>query len=284
MSGIWRWAAAVTFAIAGNAFAVSAFAQAASEWTTGYNSRTRLVAGASGQTAPRKLYLGVEIALAEGWKTYWRVPGDSGGVPPNFDWSKSENLAAATVQYPAPVRLRDAAGDAIGYKGAVVLPVQITPADPAKPVRIALALEYGICREICVPAEAKLVLTVDAAALTSMPDQLTAALARVPPSQQQRKATDPALKAVTARLTGDKPAIVVEAEFPGGAAGADVFAEAADGIYLPMAKRTSTGEGLLQRFVIDLDSGIEPAELKGKALTLTLVSKSGQSEAVVTID
>src|SRR5207247_8452494 len=61
------------------------------------------------------------IAIPGGWKTYWRSPGDAGGVPPEFDWQGSENLAAARVKYPAPHRLHDdKAGDAVGYKDGVI--------------------------------------------------------------------------------------------------------------------------------------------------------------------
>ena len=34
------------------------------------------------------------VKLRPGWKTYWRYPGDS-GVPPQFDFSGSENLKKA---------------------------------------------------------------------------------------------------------------------------------------------------------------------------------------------
>ena len=40
-------------------------------------------------------------ALAEGWKTYWRMPGDA-GVPPLFDWAGSTNVATIKVLYPGP--------------------------------------------------------------------------------------------------------------------------------------------------------------------------------------
>src|SRR4051812_40829530 len=49
---------------------------ASSDWVEGHNSRARLVAG-NGIAA-------VELQMPEGWKTYWRTPGDAGGVPPSF--------------------------------------------------------------------------------------------------------------------------------------------------------------------------------------------------------
>ena len=43
----------------------------------------------------------VEIRLAPGWHTYWRVPGEA-GIPPRFDWSGSQNLAAVAYEWPRP--------------------------------------------------------------------------------------------------------------------------------------------------------------------------------------
>ena len=61
-----------------------------SPWVTGAQADTRLLADHAANAPVRA---GVEIKLKAGWKTYWRYPGDA-GVPPRFDWSGSENLAA----------------------------------------------------------------------------------------------------------------------------------------------------------------------------------------------
>ena len=106
---------------------------------------------------------GVEIKLKEGWKTYWRYPGDS-GVPPVLDFSKSENVKAVTVLYPAPMRFPDGAGgNSIGYKDGVVLPLHVVPKDAGKPVTLDLKLDYAVCEKLCVPAEAKLELMLTGA-------------------------------------------------------------------------------------------------------------------------
>ena len=55
--------------------AVCAAAGNASEWVEGHSSRARIIGGGDGVAA-------VELQLPEGWKTYWRSPGEAGGVPP----------------------------------------------------------------------------------------------------------------------------------------------------------------------------------------------------------
>jgi DsbC/DsbD-like thiol-disulfide interchange protein len=253
----------------------------ATPWVDGYNSKSRLIAANSAAGKPT-VTAGFEVAMAPGWKTYWRNPGDAGGVPPHIDWAASSNVAAVKVLFPAPSRLKDASGDSIGYKSSVVFPLEITAKDPAKPVDLKLAIEFGVCREICVPAEATINFSVPETGIKGS-DQaafatLAATLAAVPRRVAERRPADPELKSVAATLTGDKPNIVIEADFPGGTTGADLFLEASDGVYVPMPAAPAVSNGKTAKFTVDLSSGVEPGELKGRTLTLTFVSPTGASE------
>jgi DsbC/DsbD-like thiol-disulfide interchange protein len=246
----------------------------ASPWTELHaGSRMRLVAGA---TTPKGATAGVEIVLADGWKTYWRMPGDA-GVPPRFDWKGSANVGAVKVLYPAPARLQEPAAETIGYKTGVVFPVEVTPRDASKPVDLRLAIELGICRDICVPAEAMLSLTIPPSSKAETPPALVAALRSVPRFGSGRLADDPELTRATAVLDGPQPQLTLEARFPGGA-GADLFIEAPDDIYVPMSKRLPDAPDGSVRFGVDLSRGGNAQDLKGKLLRLTLVSKAGAIE------
>lgn len=98
----------------------------ASSWDGDGRSAVRLVAGGSARPRGDELRAGLEIRLAPGWKTYWRYPGDS-GVPPVIDFSKSENVKSVIVSWPAPHRFTDDGGTSIGYKGGVLMPLQVVP-------------------------------------------------------------------------------------------------------------------------------------------------------------
>jgi DsbC/DsbD-like thiol-disulfide interchange protein len=248
----------------------------ASDWAQGHNSRARLIAGSG--------VAGVELQMPEGWKTYWRNPGDAGGVPPSFDWSGSGNLAAAQVLYPAPKRFTDRAGDTVGYKGTVVFPVRLTPKDPTKPIDLRLELEYGVCKEICIPAEAALSLAIAPDQAREISAELADALQRVPAPATARRPGDPLLKRVHAEIDGPKPRLVLEAEFPGDASHADIFIEAPQDLYVPLPKKIAADGAGQATFEVDLSDGVDPKDLKGKPLTATLVSDGGQSEATFSLD
>ncbi|MEO1330184.1 MAG: protein-disulfide reductase DsbD domain-containing protein [Pseudomonadota bacterium] len=97
----------------------------------------------------------LRIAAPPGWKTFWRLPGGA-GLPPRLDWSRSENLARVDAVWPAAAAFESFGARSVGYAGVVDVAVQATPADPERPVRLRLRIDYAVCREICVPEFAEL--------------------------------------------------------------------------------------------------------------------------------
>lgn len=238
-------------------------------WVRTQGADVRLVSGA---VTDGKLEAGIEIRLAQGWKTYWRYPGDS-GVPPRFDWSNSRNLKAADVAFPAPRRFSDgASGHSIGYKGgSVILPVTVTLDAPDKATRLDLALDFAVCDALCIPAQAQLSLDVPAGAGAAN-SALAAARAKIPTAAPigqaglgvasftlDRSATPPVLE-VIANTRGEK---------------ADLFAEGpSDAWALPLPSREPMPDGHT-RFRLALDGLPSGAKWEGATLTLTLVDGTG---------
>ena len=247
----------------------------ATPWTEVHASRVRLIAGRAKDTNGH-YFAGLEIVMADGWKTYWRMPGDS-GVPPTFDWAGSNNVAATKILYPAPMRMPEAGGIAIGYKREVLLPIDVAPQDPSKPVVIKLALEFGVCREICIPATGNFELLIPAAAAGAAAPEIAAAIERVPSAQDKRRKGDPELKRVTVNREGTLSKLVIEASFAGDAKAADVFIEAPEGLYVPVPKQGIMDAAGIVQFESELGPDLVQ-DLKGKALTLTLVGETGATE------
>ncbi len=244
-------------------------------------ARARLLAGsvAVGKQ-DAQVFAAVQIGLAEGWKTYWRTTGDAAGAPPYFDFKGSVNVAKADVLYPAPHRFKTPDGDSIGYKKNVTFPIRLTAKDAARPMTVKLKFFYGVCAEICIPAEVKFNVTVNGAALAQLRDgPLVSALAEVPGIRKTRAAKDPVIKTVRADgLDGKTPRVLIDVDYPGGLTGADLFVEGPDEAFVPQPQRLGKPSGNLVRYVINLSHGGDMTELKGKPLRLTLVSKAGQAE------
>lgn len=248
-----------------------------SPWVKGHNSAVRLVGGAEPYgNAGRRLLLGVEITLAEGWKTYWRSPGDDGGLPPSFNWAQSRNLRSAVVLYPVPERIKSLGGTTIGYSRSVVFPVEIEANDPARAVEVVAVLEYGICRDICVPSEAKLSLAIEPS-LAAMPPDLAAALKKVP-TKVAAAETGSVLKAAGAVLAGKSPALTFDIIAAAVGGKPELFVEAPSEFMLPAAVKADEGSGGAVRFRLDLKGVDNAAALAGKTLRLTVAGTGGARE------
>src|SRR5450432_2221839 len=159
-----------------SSLAMEAIAQDSSPWQRDGHSAVRLLAGSRSGAV---LLGGIAFQLQPGWKTYWRTPGDS-GVPPRFDFSKSDNIEAVTVLWPAPLKFDDGAGGhSLGYHNQIVLPLRIVAKNADKPVTLRADINYAVCEKICIPVEANAELAFTSVASTE-DSALFAALDTVP--------------------------------------------------------------------------------------------------------
>ncbi|MEX2641891.1 MAG: protein-disulfide reductase DsbD domain-containing protein [Acetobacterales bacterium] len=150
--------------------ATGAQAPAASDWVRNDQVDVRLVSAVAGTggAASEGLRLGLHFRMAEGWKIYWRTPGDA-GFPPRIDWTGSGNLAAAEVKWPAPRRFELFGLQNYGYEGEVVLPVTVLPEDTGSPLSLRADVAFLTCRDVCIPLDAKLALDLPAGEASSTP-------------------------------------------------------------------------------------------------------------------
>ena len=164
-------------------------------WQAKGGATVRLIAGSRENDFGGQFWLGVQIKLDPGWKTYWRYPGESGAAP-RFNWENSKNLAVAKVHWPAPTRFNAFGYSGIGYTKEVVIPVLLTPIIEHRPITAHLKLDYMICANICIPMQAKLMLKL----MELEPDSLEAALVHRYREQVPKEAEDSELYIVSATV------------------------------------------------------------------------------------
>jgi DsbC/DsbD-like thiol-disulfide interchange protein len=243
---------------------MEARAQDASPWQKGSHAAVRLLAGS--RSGP-VLLGGVAVQLDPGWKTYWRTSGDS-GVPPRFDFSKSDNVEAVTVLWPAPTKFDDGAGGfSLGYHDQVVLPLRIVPKANDKPVTLRANINYAVCEKICIPVEASTELTFASVASTE-DSVLFAALDTVP---KPASVGDPNPLTIRDVKREGKSTVLIDVLSPD-ARTVNLFVEGPTPDWaLPVPKLVEHGPPGIKRFSFELDGvppGVNP---EGAALKLTLV-------------
>jgi DsbC/DsbD-like thiol-disulfide interchange protein len=256
-------------ALLASALNFAAAAADASSWDGDARSAVRLVAGGPPGT-DGLLRAGVEIRLATGWKTYWRYPGDS-GVPPVFDFSKSENIKSVSILWPAPHRFKDEGGTSIGYKGEVMFPVHAVPENPDRPATLRLALDYAVCEKLCVPARGQAVLEL-AGTPSPHDSRLVAAEAQAPKPARVGEVTPFGIAAVRREPGSPYPRVVVEIKAPA-ATPLDLFAEGpAPDWALPLPEPIPGASPGRRWFAFDLDGAPPGVDPVGAPLRFTLVS------------
>ena len=91
--------------------------------------------------------------------------------------------------------------------GALVLPVRLAPSDPAAPLDLALRLDFGVCADVCVPAEARLAARIAPDAPEEGRARIEAALAA-----RAESAAEAGVARVTCALKPDGRGFAVTAE------------------------------------------------------------------------
>lgn len=87
----------------------------------------------------------LDIKLAQGWKTYWRSPGE-GGIAPEIKWQSP--VEASQWFWPTPHRFDVAGISTQGYSGDVSLPIELKVSESLK--SLAGVLTLSTCSNVCV--------------------------------------------------------------------------------------------------------------------------------------
>lgn len=195
----------------------------ASSWAEDQAGSVRLLSAVSATGDLTEIRLGLEFQLKEGWKIYWRTPGDA-GYPPELHWDGSKNLSTAEILWPAPTRFILGDLQNYGYSGTVVLPVVATLTEAGRPLHLRLRLDYLACEHICVPMTATLSLDIPAglAYPTNFTHVIEQFVAQVPDDNPARGLTVEKAEVVTG---GAVPSLRVTVRGDDPLDGPDVFVE-----------------------------------------------------------
>ena len=119
----------------------SAYAQSVQK-----ESSAQIISAVEGTGQLKTLQVVIDLKLEDGWKTYWRTPGES-GLAPVFNWSGSENLKTAEVKWPTPERFDLIDIESLGYAGHIIFPVKINLIEPNKELSLKLKLDLLLCKK-----------------------------------------------------------------------------------------------------------------------------------------
>jgi len=103
------------------------------------------------------------MSMEQGWHTYWQFSGDA-GAPTQVKWELPEGWEVGPLQWPLPNKYEEQGGLVVyGYADRVLLISGVrVPAAAAfgDTVSIAADVSWLVCRELCIPGQARLQISL----------------------------------------------------------------------------------------------------------------------------
>ncbi|GAA0565090.1 thioredoxin family protein [Rheinheimera aquimaris] len=149
-------------------FCFSCFAPlwaATTGWQTAKHLQAELVSEYQQVQPGQTLQLALHFVPDEHWHTYWQNPGDS-GLPTQLSWTLPEGVSAGAIKWPTPQAIAVPPLVNYGFEGQTILLSDLTVASDyqADTLPISLKVDWLVCEEVCIPAEAEFSLVLPVAA------------------------------------------------------------------------------------------------------------------------
>ncbi len=109
--------------------------------------------------------LGLRLAHAPGWHTYWKNPGDF-GLATTVDWTLPDGMTADPIDYAVPHWIESQGLVTFGYEGATMHLITLHPPETLEPgstVRIGGEISWLECKDECIPGGGELFIDIPVA-------------------------------------------------------------------------------------------------------------------------
>lgn len=228
------------------------------------HASVRLRADTSAEGQARLL---LDVKLEDGWKTYWRSPGE-GGVAPSVTW-KGE-MPAVDWFWPTPARFEVANITTQGYHDKVTFPMVVHGTLPAT---INGVLTLSTCSNVCL--------------LTDFPFSVTPSVQDPTFAHDYAQAMGqiPLASGLTDTLSAGARAgeLVVEAHRAGGWSTPGLYLDTVDDVDFGMPQIRIDGDTLLATVPVHDSWGEGAPDLRGKLVTLVLADNGVAQESQLAI-
>lgn len=227
------------------------------------------------------LHGAVEFSLKEGWKTYWRSPGD-GGVPLTLELlPETAGVEEVKQIWPAPTRFVEEWGlEVFGFKNHLLLPVEFHVQTGIDAAHIVLQGNYSVCKDICITEDFRFETDVKQADSAASP-RVTEAFALGEKPLEEGKWT------VAEASISNEDAGAGELFLSFTKAGKygkveDVFVESDQaGLRFPKGQKRYSGNGV--EFTLPYEVSVPATTALGKTVTVTLVEDGRPYHSTITL-
>lgn len=120
-----------------------------------------LIAEHTAVTPGGTVRVAVDFAINPGWHLYWPGRNDT-GFEPQVEWELPDGWTVGDLHWPAPIRYVSP-GDILDhiYEDHLTLIAELTaPTAAAGTAEIAAELSWLVCKDVCIPEDARVSLTL----------------------------------------------------------------------------------------------------------------------------
>jgi len=106
-------------------------------------------------------HVAVHISLPDSWHIGWQNPGQS-GLATTIDWRVSPRISAGQTAWPFPERAETIGTVSHIYRGEVIIvsAFELRADTGSGPLELVATVRWGICREICIPQEREVRISI----------------------------------------------------------------------------------------------------------------------------
>ncbi|MCH2546685.1 MAG: thioredoxin family protein [Alphaproteobacteria bacterium] len=236
------------------------------------------------QSGLAQIKAAVEIELKDGWKTYWRSPGDAGFPFLAEAAETAGNIESIEVHWPFPKRfVEEWELEVFGFKKHVAIPLTITLADGAADTQADISISYAVCSDICINEQQELSLFIPAEFSQDADKKAVDDAIATIPAQNGENGME-VISAVIDTETKDKGVLAVSVKSAAAIGEADVFIESdTPGLRFPKAELIVDEDKKTATFLVPYEISLPAKTLVGEVLRFTFVSGKAAVETEIKI-
>ena len=119
------------------------------------HARISLIKDHSDFVPGTSINIGLKVSMDEGWHTYWKNPGDSGG-PIELNWDLPIGFSVSDVQWPLPEKIEYPPLMTYGYEDFVIYPMVLSIPENYSDDYFEMTADILICADVCIPESGKI--------------------------------------------------------------------------------------------------------------------------------
>lgn len=119
------------------------------------HARISLIKDHSDFVPGTSINIGLKVSMDDGWHTYWKNPGDSGG-PIELNWDLPTGFSVSDVQWPLPEKIEYPPLMTYGYEDFVIYPMVLSIPENYSDNYFEMTADILICADVCIPESGKI--------------------------------------------------------------------------------------------------------------------------------